>query len=136
MLIFNQEKCTGCELCSLVCSMKHENVMNTAKARIQITTIQREDGVKVFKANVCNQCGRCIRSCPEGAIYRTNDRVVKINNEHCTGCNTCVEVCPTNSMYIHPDIKVPFKCDDCGECVAMCPQGALSIKKFGKDAKA
>ena len=137
MIIFDQEKCTGCEVCSLVCSLKQENVMNTAKARIQISTVEREDGVKVFKANVCNQCGRCIRACPQKAIYWTEDRVVKTRKELCIGCLACVEVCPTKTRFTHPDLKVPFNCDECGECVALCPQGALSfkVKKTVKDAK-
>jgi carbon-monoxide dehydrogenase iron sulfur subunit len=127
MLIYNSEKCTGCEICSLSCSMRYYEVFNIAKSRIKIYAGKDEDGVKLFSANVCNQCGVCVDICPVEALSKDENGVIILDSEECIGCNACVEACPTGSMFIHPDIETPFKCIDCGECVEMCPQDALSL---------
>ncbi|MCE7747232.1 MAG: 4Fe-4S dicluster domain-containing protein, partial [Candidatus Heimdallarchaeota archaeon] len=56
----------------------------------------------------CEQCRRCIKNCPPGAIYETpivhdTGRVTHIDNEKCFpyfgnnyGCTVCIKVCPFN----------------------------------------
>jgi Fe-S-cluster-containing hydrogenase component 2 len=36
MLIIDHEKCTGCRLCELVCSVKHTRVSNPSKSRVSV----------------------------------------------------------------------------------------------------
>ncbi len=36
VLAINPEKCTGCRLCELVCSVYHDGVSNAARSRIKI----------------------------------------------------------------------------------------------------
>lgn len=57
----------------------------------------------------CEQCRRCIKECPPGAIYDTpivheTGRVTHIDNEKCFpyfannyGCTVCIKVCPFNN---------------------------------------
>jgi len=49
--------------------------------------------VKVDKSR-CVKCGRCVKSCPVGAVSK--DFVV--DNAKCTRCNTCIEVCPKRTI--------------------------------------
>ena len=42
----------------------------------------------------CVKCGRCVKSCPVGAVSK--DFVV--DNAKCTRCNTCIEVCPKRTI--------------------------------------
>lgn len=58
----------------------------------------------------CEQCRRCIKNCPPGAIYETpivheTGRVTHIDNEKCFpyfgnnyGCTVCIKVCPFNNF--------------------------------------
>lgn len=41
----------------------------------------------------CTNCGRCIETCPEGAIVRGDDGSVVIDFSACIACGKCVSVC-------------------------------------------
>ncbi|MDR1572598.1 MAG: electron transfer flavoprotein subunit alpha [Clostridiales Family XIII bacterium] len=46
--------------------------------------------------NDCTGCGRCVRSCPFGAI-ETKGRLAVVG-EGCTGCGVCVDDCPFGAI--------------------------------------
>lgn len=43
--------------------------------------------------NLCQGCGRCVQSCPAGALTLVGG-AVKWDAERCCGCDTCIKVCP------------------------------------------
>jgi len=51
-----------------------------------------------------NQCQRCVRSCPSGAVT-LNDREIVFVEEKCTGCMACTAVCPQDALESEYDIK-------------------------------
>ena len=55
---FNPEKCRSCKKCSVEtsCPMK---------------CVSAEGGKPVFDSSVCNNCGRCLKACPFGAMEET-----------------------------------------------------------------
>ncbi|MDD6188181.1 MAG: [Fe-Fe] hydrogenase large subunit C-terminal domain-containing protein [Clostridiales bacterium] len=56
---------------------------------------------KVIDTNVanCQDCYRCVRSCPVKAIRITNGQA-HIEQEFCIHCGTCVRQCPQQAKYI------------------------------------
>jgi len=121
------ERCSGCKLCEVVCSMSHFNVVNPRKSRVRVMVLYPQPVIRM--PIVCNQCKdpKCADACPTGAITRV-DGIVKINAEECIGCEQCVISCPFGAIYTHEDYNVPFKCDLCGgdpECVKACPKDAI-----------
>lgn len=50
----------------------------------------------------CIECGRCIRECPDKAIYKAF-RTSAIDPNKCNDCGSCVEVCPLE--LIMPDFE-------------------------------
>src|SRR5512137_851803 len=48
-----------------------------------------------------DQCGFCLKECPESAIFNVDsDTKVRINWDLCTNCGKCVPVCPPQSLYM------------------------------------
>lgn len=123
------ERCAGCRVCQLICSLFHFKVNNPKKSRIGVQTLFPEPGVN--KPIVCRQCKNpaCMEVCPTGAIT-VEDGIVKLDEEKCDGCLACVDACPFGALFTHPDIPYPLKCDLCGgnpQCVIMCPKEAIKL---------
>jgi len=46
----------------------------------------------------CKSCGKCVSSCPNGAITMSDDGV-EIDREKCVGCGACVDACFYDAMH-------------------------------------
>jgi Fe-S-cluster-containing hydrogenase component 2 len=127
-IVIRPEKCTGCRICELRCSITQEKVFNPSKARIRVMKSEPATDMPVL----CFQCQKppCGDICPVGAISKTENGVVVINEDNCIGCGLCVEACPFGAMFVHPEKNNPIKCDLCGgdpQCVKHCPTKALIL---------
>lgn len=129
-LTVNSDKCTGCRLCELVCSVTHEGVSNAAKSRIQIVKWEEEGR---YIPMICQQCedAPCKNVCPVGAISRDKDiGFMTVNYEVCIGCRSCVNICPFGAMNYNSTTRKVFKCDLCGgqpQCVRFCEVKAVDF---------
>ena len=68
------------------------------------------------------------RSRDKGAVTRSVCQV------GCIGCMRCVKTCPQQAIYMeHPTLaKIDYdKCDNCGECTKVCPTMAIRVMDFG-----
>ena len=54
--------------------------------------------VVLYREKSCIRCGRCIKSCPVGAISFRDDRI-EIDREKCSGCGACVDACCAEAIY-------------------------------------
>lgn len=128
MLVVNYEKCTGCRLCELVCSVKHEGVSNPARSRITVAKWEMEG---ITMPMVCRQCqpAPCITACPTNCRSWDEQlgRVVT-DYDRCIQCKTCVAVCPFGAVAFDPVAEKVIHCDLCGgepACVKFCDVKAL-----------
>lgn len=140
VLTIDYEKCTGCRLCELVCSVFHEGVSNPARSRINIIKWESEG---LYIPVSCQQCedAPCKAACPVKAIDRDEAlNCITVDYDTCIGCRLCVAVCPFGAMGFDIKNKKVFKCDLCDgdpQCVRFCDMKAvdyveaetLSIKK-------
>ena len=61
----HEEKCTGCLICELRCSLRLEKAFNPAKARITIRRLVGADNeYAIAFTEDCDNCGICVRHCP------------------------------------------------------------------------
>ena len=123
------EKCIGCKLCELICSLHHDGAVNLLKSRIEIIEVKETVNVPVY----CFQCDDavCMQVCTVDAISRDDTGRVIIDKDKCINCKACAIACPFGSISIDAVGRV-FKCDLCEpgppQCVEICPTNALTFE--------
>lgn len=129
-LYIDPTKCTGCRICEVFCSFKHEGAVQPSMSRI---TVVNGSEAGRFIPFTCVQCARpaCAEVCPVDAIIRDGDSgVVAVHADDCIGCRMCVQACSFGAMAFDRDRGIAYKCDLCGgdpECARMCPTGAIQF---------
>ena len=127
-LLVRPELCTGCRVCEMICSLKHEAASSPLLSRIRVVKV--EEWNYNYPA-VCTACAHapCVRVCPTGACRPATSGVgVRVDEEKCIGCRECLTACPFGAVAIHPQRRKVFICDMCDgdpPCVANCLAGAI-----------
>lgn len=130
VLAINYEKCTGCRLCEMVCSVSHKGVSNPSRSCIKVMKWESEG---LYIPMSCQQCedAPCMKACPVKAISHetaTSRNVVDLNV--CIGCRTCVAACPFGAMSFDVVDRKVIKCDLCDgdpQCVKFCDMKAVDF---------
>ena len=129
VLVVDEQKCTGCELCVLYCSFEKTQTFGRARSRVYIVT-EEEKGVCL--PSVCLQCEEpvCALVCPVDALNRDNKTgIVNKDEELCIkGCTLCIKACPFGAIELDPVTNKMMKCDLCGGnpvCARVCPTEAI-----------
>ena len=130
IITVNIEKCDGCRLCELACSLKNTGEFNPSRAKIQVMGFD-----EVFSLPMtCFQCESpyCADVCPAGAITKDEvTGVISISKVRCTGCKICTLACPFGNIVFSSVERIATKCELCDgdpECVKFCPTGALEFR--------
>jgi len=131
VLVIDQQKCTGCRLCELVCSLFHTGTCNPSRSRIRVLNWEDEG----FHLPItCNHCEEpfCVTVCPTKACHRepANNHRVTIDKKLCIGCRTCIVSCPFGHPFFDVLERVTVKCDHCDgdpQCVRFCGVKAISF---------
>jgi len=147
-MLIDLDKCVRCDDCVRACASTHNgNPRFIRHGRVL-------DHWMI--ANACMHCADpiCMIGCPTGAIHRTSEGPVVINDATCIGCGTCAASCPYHNirmvevsdrkgrLLVDKDTGGPIqkatKCDLCisnpagPACVRACPHDALARVDFRK----
>ena len=136
VMVIEPERCTGCRICEVACSLHHESECNPSKSRIHIL---KWEPIGLDFPMLCLQCDDmpCQAACPVEAISRDVETgAVLVDESLCIGCRICNIACPVGGASFDPSKGVAVICDLCGGnplCVTLCPTEAL---KYTVPAKA
>ena len=126
--------CSGCRLCEIACSEKHEGLTWPEASRIRVVEIIPGIPIPVL----CVQCPDypCISSCPTKALrVDDNTGAVIVDEGLCTLCGNCVEACPGSIPRIVKGKSSVVICDLCGgepACVNACSEAGYNALKTVK----
>ena len=129
-LIVDAEICAGCRYCEMICSFHHEGRFSPSLSRVAVI---KEDKHGMDFPLFCQHCEECppADDCPTGALSKTIQGYIALEDWACTGCGTCIEACTFSAIRMGGESK-PLICDLCGGkpvCVERCPTKAL---KYGE----
>lgn len=96
-MLIDTKNCIGCYACRMAC--QRQNGLDPEIDYIRYE--EREEGVlpHVLHETVPLQCmhcedAPCVKVCPTGATYETEDGIVRVDEERCIGCRYCMAACP------------------------------------------
>ena len=117
------EKCSGCRLCEMACSIYHLGVVNTGRSAIRIFKDDLETGA--CKPVVCIQCKKML--CMDGDQPGQDAYRSRFLWE-----TSFSKSCPFHALVQWRDDV--YHCDLCGgnpQCVNLCSTGAIRLSDKG-----
>ena len=95
---------------------------------------------------ICRKCEEphCVNSCPQNALEKQEDKILKRYYLRCVGCKSCAHACPYGTIYTELVPYINAKCDVCVSrtdkkeefvCIPTCPYNALSLQDVEPDEK-
>lgn len=142
-IYIRKDYCLGCGLCEIYCATFHSRYPDSIVKAYKLSASKPVSRLVVEKMGddacsvMCRHCREpmCLYSCIAGAVYRTGEGAVVVDEDRCVGCGTCVLACPYG-LIKKEKVKeggkfLALKCDLCGgkselpQCVANCPNEAL-----------
>ncbi len=126
------ERCIGCHACSVACKVENNVPLGRFRTKVYYwDTGKFPKTRRYFLPTLCMQCedAPCLKSCPEDAIFRSVDGIVKIDPDRCTHAGKCEAACPYGAIGCD-DNDIADKCDFCSHrlevgmepaCVETCP---------------
>jgi len=120
-LVIDQERCIGCEACTVAC--KIENKAATYWIRVETQNAAKKDTpqgrfpdlMMTFLPHLCMHCDEppCADACPVEAIVKSEDGPVVLEEQKCDGCRACLDACPYDAICFSQEKEVVEKCNFC-----------------------
>lgn len=115
---YDQTRCIGCNACQMACKDKN-NLENGLFFRRVETIGFMEQGKMKYQhySGACNHCQdpACVKACPAGAMYITEEGLAGHDRGKCIGCGTCTWACPYGAPKLSRRLGIAQKCTSCAD---------------------
>ena len=122
-MAFDYKLCINCHACEVACKEENGIDLGAKNHRLWIKEEASVEGdfwnLKRKKAEFiqmqCQECedAPCLKACPNGAIYKDENGIVRLHKERCDLSRTCMSACPYDARYVDQRDKVTDKCIFC-----------------------
>ena len=132
----NNKGCYGCKTCAMGCITTKLPENRESFLRHVHLILSDDPRAHSFLSMACNHCEKpaCMANCPQNAIEKLDNGIVRIIDENCIGCQACVTACPYEAPVYDEATGKVYKCDMCYDrleqgllpvCVEVCPGANL-----------
>ena len=120
-LVIDQERCIGCEACSLACRIENNSTefwikVETQGGKAKDTPAGKYQNLTLnYLPKLCNHCSNppCVEVCPADALQKRDDGPVVLDQNLCTGCKACIKACPYDVIIFDEISNLAEKCNLC-----------------------
>jgi len=136
-IVCDADKCVGCQICEIACSVAKEKVLNPRLSRIHVARLESTSEPVSSIAITCYHCEdpACVKACPRKALsVDEKSGIIRVNEGYsgCNVCGWCIVACEFGAPIMNVEKMVVAICDLCPEhpeppCVKFCPKDALSL---------
>ena len=113
-MVIDLDRCIGCFACEVACKQENNVALGVYYNKVlSIGPMGKFPDIKqYFLPSICQCCkdAPCVKVCPTGATYRTDDGQILVNKEKCIGCKMCMAACPYGARSYNADTNVVEKC--------------------------
>lgn len=89
-MVIDLDRCIGCFACEVACKQENNVALGVYYNKVlSIGPMGKFPDIKqYFLPSICQCCkdAPCVKVCPTGATYRTDDGQILVNKEKCIGC--------------------------------------------------
>jgi len=122
-MAFDYKLCINCHACEVACKEENEIDLGANNHRLWIDEKFDEERdffnltQVTFIQQQCQQCqdAPCMKACPNDAIYRDDNGIVRLHKNKCDLTLSCMSACPYDARYIDKKNKLTDKCIFCAD---------------------
>jgi Fe-S-cluster-containing dehydrogenase component len=110
-MVIDLKRCYGCYSCVMACKQANYTPPGVLWSRVLRGEVgEFPSSVRQALPVLCMQCEEpdCMKVCPTGATYQTEDGIVRIDQDKCIGCKYCMMACPYGARYSVDEWKSYF----------------------------
>ncbi len=139
-MVVDVDRCIGCKSCEVACKLENGVTLGCSWNKVLTVgpTGTFPNVEMYFLPTMCQECKNapCVKVCPTGSSYRSEDGAILIDKEKCIGCRYCMMACPYGVRTFNEETKVVEKCTLCAQlqavgeqpaCVKNCPAKARFV---------
>lgn len=122
-MAFDYKLCINCHACEVACKEENGIDLGAKNHRLWIEEDFNENqdffnlSKITFIQQQCQQCldAPCMKVCPNKAIYRDENNIVRLHKQKCDLTLSCMNACPYNVRYIDTKNHITDKCIFCAD---------------------
>ena len=113
-MAFDYKLCINCKACEVACKEENGIELGAASHRLWVESPNFDGNFLQYQCQQC-QDAPCLKACPNDAIYRDKNGIIRLYDNKCDLSLDCVKACPYDARYVDTRKKITDKCIFCAD---------------------